>query len=207
MADKYKPKVKEYKPTDVSRREGESDERYYHRLAKVADQRLLRLERYSHDDNFKTATKWAYNKAIKDIESWTGENSRRFNTAAPTNKRALQAKTRDIIQFLQSETSTKTGIINVYKKRADTINQKYGTNLTWQELGSYFQSSDAEKNDKMYGSKTALKAYGVIKKNKKQIQKSLENKKKYNDIQYVDDDIVNDVVNSMIKKKGMKLFD
>ena len=158
---------------DIEQKPGESLEKYYHRLAKAADQRLVRLESCEHDKYFKPATQWAYSRAQHDLQKWTGKGpgakKLRFNTAAPKGEEKLISKINDIKQFLSSPTSTKKGIVDVYKKRADTINEKYGTSFDWKSLAKYYDSGQAELWDSKFGSKTALRTIGKIQKDGKKI--------------------------------------
>ena len=151
---------------------------YYRRLAKTADQRMVRLEKASEQPYFKVATEWAYAKATRDILKWIppGDNKStklRFNTKPPEGE-DLIAKINDIKSFLSSPTSSKQGIINVYKKRADTVNKKYGTNFTWKQLAKYYDSGQAELWDAKFGSKTALMTIASLQKNKKKLVKAIK---------------------------------
>ena len=158
-------------------------EKIYRTLAKAADQRLVRLEAYQHDKGFKPATEWAYARAQHDIQVWSGSEATRFNTAPPASKTDLIAKISDIKHFLQSPTSTKQGIIDVYVKRANSLNKTMKKDnpdwkdLSWKDLAQYFDSKLNEKLDAKYGSKTMFKAINVIKQNKKQIVKDIKEKK------------------------------
>lgn len=153
---------------NLEQKPGESLEKYYHRLAKTADQRLVRLESYEHDKYYKPATLWAYSRAQHDLQKWTGQGpgakKLRFNTAAPKDPEKLVSKINDIKTFLASPTSTKQGITDVYKKRADTINNKYGTKFTWKSLAKYYDSGQADLWDSKFGSKTALYTIAEIQK-------------------------------------------
>lgn len=136
----------------------------YRQLAKKADQRLVRLERYAEQEHFAGVLNWAYKSAMRDIATW-GEDGQRFNTAPPQNIQQLQAKINDIKKFLALPTSTKKGITDVYKKRADTLNKNHGTNFTWQELANFFEGEYNKKLDSKFGgSSTLLKALGALKK-------------------------------------------
>lgn len=160
-----------------SQKSGESIEAYYKRLAKQADQRLVRLEKLAQEEGFSAVTKYAYARAQKDIKQWGGN---RFNQNQPKNKQQLKAKIKDIKTFLQSQTSTKSGILKTYKQRAKTINDKYGTSFTWQELATYFESGLADKEDKsLGGSGTRLQAYWQTKQepNPEAIRQANENHK------------------------------
>ena len=163
---------------NLDQRPDESLEKYYRRLAKTADQRLVRLEKASEEEFFHVATQWAYAKATRDIMKWipVGDNKStklRFNTKPPEGE-DLIAKINDIKSFLSSPTSTKAGIINVYKKRADTVNKKYGTNFTWKQLAKYYESGQAKLWDDKFGSKTALRTIGKIQKDKRNIIKAIK---------------------------------
>lgn len=164
--------------TDI--KAGESYEHYYRRLAKVADQRLVRLESYRHRDYFKTATRWAYQGAINDIERYSGKGATRFNTAPPTDPDRLREKINDMVRFINAPTSTKQGIVNVYKKRAETLNKNWGTKFTWEDMAEYFESGQAKKWDEALGYQTALKTIAVLQKNKKKIIEGINNAKKQN---------------------------
>ena len=149
----------------------------YKQLAKQADQRLVRLEALSHEQHFKGVLEYSYKRAIRDIQSWGGTN--RFNIAPPSYERdgsniysitQLEAKIRDIETFLNKPTSTKSAIVRMYKKRADTINQKYskefGAKFTWEELANFYEMESSRKIDSQYGSKTMLRALALMKKEK-----------------------------------------
>lgn len=157
-----------------SQKAGESLEHWYRRLAKTADQRLVRLESYQHDKGFQSATRYAYRNAIKMIEGWSGEGARRFNTEAPKTEEALRMKIGDIRAFLEKPTSTKQGIITVYKKRADTINEKSGTSFTWEDLADFLTSEEYKKWDEKFGSKTAFNVIAVIQKSKNYIRDNIK---------------------------------
>ena len=155
----------------------------YKTLAKSADQRLVRLESYQHDKDFKPATKWAYARAMRDIEQWSGSEAKRFNTAPPESETDLLSKINDIKHFLESPTSTKKGIVDVYKKRADSLNKtmkKSDPNwkdLTWKDMAQYFDSALSNKLSKKVGSKTALKIMNTIQRNEKEIVEDIKEKK------------------------------
>lgn len=177
----------------------EALEKEYRRLAKKADQRLVRLESYEHDKGFKTATKWAYAKAQKDIQKWGG--TKRFNTKPPESKAQLEAKIADIKQFLESPTSTKAGISEVYKKRADTINKKYGTNFKWTDLAEYYMSGMADKMDAKFGSKTALKTIAQAQKSKKNVINAIKEGSTKN-LKLSDSENVNKKVQDFLEENG-----
>lgn len=179
-------------------------EKVYRTLAKSADQRLVRLESYQHDKGFEVSTKWAYSRAMHDIKQWSGEEANRFNTAPPASKTDLLSKIEDIRHFLESPTSTKKGIVEVYKRKADSLNKTMRKNnpdwkdLTWKDMAQYFDSALYDKLDAQYGSKTKFKIFNTIKKNKNQIAKDIEEKK---DIHLkVENKLIAKTVQNVLKK-------
>lgn len=190
---------------------GESLNDLYRRLAKVADQRLVRLERLSSEEGFKTATKWAYARAQKDIEKYSGSGTTRFNTKPPENEAQLKAKINDIRAFISAPSSTKTGIVNTYKKKADTVNQRYGTDFTWEDLAKFFGSGMNKKLDKdaSAGSDTILRAIGKIQRAKdpeQWVKEAWNNTRRTKDerVSLIKDDPIQDrVVQSLLRKRSL----
>lgn len=177
----YKPK---YKPDDlptynVEQRAGESAEKYYRRLAKAADQRLVRLERLAENPLYQNIKKFAYEEALEDIHKWNGVTASRFNTVPPEGDR-LYEKIEDIKSFLTKQTSNVGGINLMYKRMANTFNAKYGTNFTYQQIMKYFDSQQNEKWNKLFGSKTALTVIGEIQKSAKKIKREVSEADKRN---------------------------
>lgn len=177
----------------------------YKKLAKRADQRLVRLEKLSNQAGFEHVTEWAYRKAQKNIQYWSGENATRFNVKPPNDIQLLKAKMRDIQEFLAYKTSTKKGILEVYKKRADTLNKKYGTDFTWEDLANYFERKTHEKLDKEYGSKTMLKAIGQIQANEDKIISDIKSGRNV-DLK-ISNKKVNQVVNDLVASYGVNVVD
>lgn len=153
---------------NIEQKPGETIEHYYKRLAKVADQRLRRLEDLQGVEGYENAWKWAYKSAQKDIEKWGGRAEKgRFDTAAPSDPRQLRAKINDIKAFLGAKSSTKSGITEVYKKRAKTWNEKYGTDVSWEDLAKYYSRGINKKLERDMNSDVANKAIAVIRSNLK----------------------------------------
>ena len=171
----------DYKP-------GEDALQYYRRLAKVADQRLVRLERLTETEGYENVTAYAYARAQRDISRYT--EGHRFNTKPPLKKdgtvdyKLLKEKTADIKTFLSSVTSTKAGITATFEKRVKTINKKYETDYTWQELADLFQSGDFEKFSDKYGSDTVYRALAKIRAAESKVLKGMDGntKKQLNNV-------------------------
>ena len=148
--------------------------RIYRTAAKVADQRLVRLEQASVQDNYQVATKWAYAKAERFIQEWSGPEATRFSTKAPESDTQLKQKIEDIRSFLEAPTSTKTGIRQVHQARANTLNERYGTNFKWNDVATFFDSDLRSKMERKMGSETMVKVVAYMQKNKRQVVKAVE---------------------------------
>lgn len=204
--------------------------REYRKLAKRADQRLVRIEKHvAVRDKYAEMKNYAYKRAMVDIRKWSGENATRFNVKPPQSTVSLKAKIKDIKQFLESPSSTvapakenyvldlegnkiQGGIRNIYERRAATLNAKYGEFLdnpfTIGNIGDFFESALWKKLDKKFGdSGTTLKAIATIQKNKQQVGKEIAAHKPSNI--NVDDAILQKRVNRILryyKKDITKLF-
>lgn len=134
--------------------EWEEQAKYARKLAKRANQRLLRLERYSQNEGFESITKYSYAKAEQFIRNFTGKKTGkprfqekiRLSDAFDANNNKLEGpaeykanvimlrhKIKAMEEFLGSESSTighsrtgkKTkGVKQIYSERAKTINQQ-----------------------------------------------------------------------------------
>ena len=177
----------------------------YRTAAKAADQRLVRLEKLTQEENFKIADKWAYARAMRDIEVWSGEDAKRFNVAPPKSNQNLEAKIEDIRTFLRSETSTKSGIKKTFIDKAKTINKEYGTSFKWDQVGKFFTSESWKQMADKFGSKTALKAIGKAKRfNRDKLEKAVK-AADTSDLR-VPDDQVGRTIKSIVKDKGEDLL-
>ena len=143
--------------------------REYVKLAKRADQRLVRIEQQSEKPMYKGVKYYAYRWAQKNLKAWSGEKDTplRFNANIPTNQRSLKKKLQIVKQFLDMPTSTKTGIQKTFKKKAEEFNKLHGTNFTWQQLSIFYNSGLA-----------AIKAANtqtLVLTGRKTIQKEIQN--------------------------------
>lgn len=174
-------------------------------LAKKADQRLVRLERLSTQKGFENVTKFAYNRAMKDIQYWSGSGASRFNRDIPRNIKSLRARISDVKHFLEdTKTSTKRDIMRTFQGRANAINNKYGTNMKWDDLAGFFESKNWQDMSRQYGSKTAMKAIGEIQTNEKGIKKAF--KKGQTPTVRVSDKKVQSAINNILEEQGLSVF-
>lgn len=184
----------------------------YRKLAKRADQRLARLEAYSHE--YKGVLNYAYAKALHDIRNWSGENAKRFNTKPPANTNQLRAKIKDIETFLKSETSTlygskkdgTKGIIGVYQKRANTINKKYGLDLNWKQLANFFEKGVFEKLENSFDSGSAFDILNTYKANRKEILDQIKRGEEIH-VTVDDDKMLEWQTNKFLNENGIDSFD
>lgn len=176
----------------------------YNRLAKKADRMMRELERFSRYKEFESILNYAYRTAARDIEQWTPPGKTydkpRWQRNVPLDTNSLKAKIKDIEKFIHKPTSTMSGVRNIYMKRTNTINKKFGTNFTWQSLANYFEMGIAEKTSDKYGSKTVLLAIGKMQQNKDAVLKALEEKTPAH-IQ-VDNVAVEHAINGMLSEYG-----
>ncbi len=184
----------------------------YRKLAKRADQRLVRLEAAAAKPGYESVTQYAYKKAMRDIRAWSGENASRFNTKPPKNTNQLKAKIADIKRFLSSASSTigatkeTRGIKQIYQERANTINEKYDTNFKWQDLAKLFESGLWEKlkSSETYSSDADFQTIAHIKANFKEVKKAIQEDNEVN----IDtlDDVENFAINEMLSQYGSDIL-
>lgn len=214
-----KQQVTNFYGTQVTKRkENESIEAYAKRLAMQSNKRLQRLNQYAEREHMKGIKNYAYKQAMRDIQSetlsWGRPGAKTYGLSMPADKKALQSKINSMVKFLESPTSTLTGIKKIYQERANTINERYGTNFTWEELANYYEKDISDINDSKYGSKTLIKALGAINRlGPKKGESKDEYKSRINEVissnqKIASDDIVNKVAMELLND-GMtpdKLF-
>ena len=197
----------------IQKKTGESTIDYYTRLAKQADQRLVRLEKLTTESGYENVTKWAYSQAQHDIKALFGDDRTRFNVkprqlkSGQFSEKHMQAAISSMKQFLLSPTSTKGGINKVYGERAKTINERYGTDFNWKELAQVFENEMDSLLDLQYGSKTKMKAIGTIQRHQwnsaDDITDYVEYAKSHN--MKVPDDEVIAMAKTLLEKHGDKI--
>lgn len=193
-------------------------------LAKKADDRMRSLRALSYQENYHGVLSYAYARAQKDIREQTGKkgSNLRFSSNVPTTIKGLASYTKDVERFMNAETSTKHGIINVYKRRTETINIKYGrvdgakslkakkikgwTDLKWQDLANYYEKENATKLDSKLGSATQLKVLGRFKRleNKDKDQQASDIQAVIDGTKKLSDDEVENTRIRMLAMNGLK---
>lgn len=172
---------------------------------KAANQRMVRIERYSDPNSkqykreYRHMKDYAYRIAQRNISNITGKqgDKLRFKEKVTASKDQEKAKAQyyDLLkmqkaaeQFLGSASSTlkkvgkKPGLIDVYDKRTNTINDKFVKNFglegfTEPELSKFFESKKFEKLKTEYGSQQMFQVAAVVNKlptSKKEIAEYLQ---------------------------------
>ena len=203
---KAKYKLKEILSSDFDLPDSRSElMQIYRTAAKAADQRLVRLEQAAAEENYQVATKWAYAKAERFIQEWSGPEATRFNTKAPESEQQLRQKIEDIRSFLEAPTSTKTGIRQVHQARANTLNERYGTNFKWNDVATFFESDLRNKMERKMGSETMVKVVAYMQKNRKQVVKAVESANT-RDLK-VPDNMVGKLIQTTLRDYGADVVD
>lgn len=135
--------------------------------AKVADQKLRRLEKLATQDNFKAATRYAYAQAMEDIKAAGGNKRFDFklarNADGSINMTAFKMRMADIERWMSASTSSKTGILSSYNSKTQTTKERYGLDVKWEDMANFYESKLWKDAAQKFGSKTAAKILGKIK--------------------------------------------
>ena len=163
------------------------------KLAKRANQRMVRLERYAERPGYSSIKKYAYARAedyIRDFIKKTGKPRFTENVKLDKNIKGddaeevfkknvqkIRMNIKAMEEFLGSESSTlgesrsgkKTkGIKSIYDKRAQTITdeflKKYDLSMSADDLKRFFDSKKQAKLEKDYGSQQMFIIASIIKK-------------------------------------------
>ena len=124
------------------------------RLAGRADQRLRSLEKSGRTGSA------AYRSAQKSISTFS--EGKRFRANIPQGGRELRARYRQVEKFLREETSTIRGEKRVRERVGRSIEERYGLELTGDQISALFQGALWHKLNQKYGSDTAMKIVGAL---------------------------------------------
>lgn len=196
-------RMSKYKIKPAGIKEGESLLQAHKRLAKQVDQRMRRLETLAASDpNFKGALTYSYGLASHNAVLYGSNKEKpRFDIAPPTNQKTLQAKINDMIQFLNSPTSTKGGIVKMYKARTEKLNELYGTDFTWQEAGKFFESKKDDFKE-AWKSGMTLKSIGKMQANRDIIKEQIKDFTARHKV--VSDNEVDEIIYQMLKDNKLQ---
>lgn len=213
------PKYKEFQPTFV-------DESYvfiknqaermtalkaqYRKVAKQADQRLVRLEQLADKTGKDNVLKFAYSAAMYDIKNYFGENATRFNRKLDESltEAKIERMLNTVVNFLNMPTSTKRGLMTVEEKKKKTFEENF-SGLKWEDQIHIFERGILTKYSRLDSDvilKT-IKVQGADKKKfdefiKQETGKDFKTPKDAEDlIKYVDNAISQGKLNESILTK------
>lgn len=176
----------------------------YRKLAKRANQRLVRLERYAEEGS-KEAKRYAYAQAQSSIAGFRGEQYRRWSESGKGyNIEDIKLMTSDIQSFLSKSTSTRSGFSDVNRRRTASLNQTLDTNFTpsefekFTEMGGLYDRLLTE-----FGYRTAFEAGSRIMSNITERQKKLSKAQVLKSLEQItlsDLDITEEDAKAKIKK-------
>lgn len=154
-------------------RDSETMKKELRKLSIEADKKLRKLEKLSQKKGYENVKEFAYRRAMKDIRYWSEGSKRSFKSMMKTdNINSLQGQINAVKRFLEAPTSAKSSIDELFKRRAESLNEHYGTNFDWQDLANVFDRAD-ENVYYQKGSKSYLKAVSYLKDNEEQIMENL----------------------------------
>ena len=187
----------------------EDTEKLYRKLARASDKRLREIEKLSQQEEYQNMKEFAYKRAMADIKSWSGDKATRFNTKPPVRESEMYDKIMDMKSFLKAPSSSAAGIESSYAKSAATLNEKYGTDFTWQDMATFFESRFFQKTEREYDSKQIVKAIGVMQNDPEKFRQIIKESrsKDINVEDYIDikDKVLAETVNDLIDQYGNAL--
>ena len=164
-------------------------------MLQEANMKLLNLEMLSKKEGFEGVKDFAYYNAMRDIRALRGEEYKRFNM--PKNTHQLEKTKRSLEKFLGATSSTKAGIVDIYERNAASLNEKFGSNYTWQQMGQFLKAAGFEDLKKEYDSETAIIMLKTLFENqnlsKEQFEEKLSNHQ-IKGLDEVDSDTLSDFV-------------
>lgn len=180
----------------------------YKRLAKAADRRLRNLEKAVKREGFESITKFAYAKAMADIEHRFGEGEVRFDKVLPASysKMQIQAAIADVESFMRSPSSTISGVKGIYAKRANTLSKKLGQKYTWKEIAILFENSTFDRLVSKMSSDQVFKQISSRLKKKKKLAKEIEESNKKITHTGAKENL-QDVINDMLNESTLSVKD
>lgn len=178
----------------------EAEIKAYKKLQDNMNRRLRRIREYSKSPGYKGITEYAYKNAMADIRRFFGPGKKGYSKALPKGPGAREqykAIMNSMVRFKEAVTSTIGGVHKTYKHRAETLNKKYGWNLSWRDLAKLFESGMWQKFKSSgydYASDQTFKAIATFIDKKKDILKA----KNSIDITWSDDPIENAFMQGMV---------
>lgn len=153
------------------------------KLSKKADRRMREIEKLSRKKKWKNMKKWAYAHAARSAKAWGAKGKKpRFDIKPPETVQGIEAKIRDIEEFLSMKTSLKSTTEKVWKERAKKIAKDLDLKeADWEVVAAYYERELNKKVDD-YGYQSALSAFAQIRKQKSALNDAFKNNKQIKDI-------------------------
>lgn len=141
------------KPQQLSREELQESIR---QMSKTANQRLRQLEKQGFTE-LNSYRKVLSNSQKMSIFDYTKKGEIKFSGKTKNKSyNQLEQEFSELQKFLTAKTSTISGIKKKYEKSTKTVNEKYGVNLTTQQIGELFESEIIRKTSDRFGSDKVL---------------------------------------------------
>lgn len=176
------------KPTKAERRATvQSLKTEYRRLAMQANRRMTQLEKLSQNPEYKAVLGYAYKNAAYDLKRFEllglakgGRFAHDIEklSADKTDIRELKMLISSARAFLDAPSSTKKGIDKTYNKRAKTLNKKYNTDFTSENMKVFFESALYEKLKNRLGSQQTMIVMARLQKKSGEIIEEIEDARK-----------------------------
>ena len=155
-----------YKSYKSQKRARNNLEKQYKDFVKKSNRRLLALEKLSTKKGYENILTFAYRKAMIDIQSFVGDNKKRFSTATKNlSNRQLEGRINAMLEFLNSPSSTKKGIEKVWSNREAVITSRYG--ISWEKALDVFERGIIKKYENDLNSDLILKVIATHEADKK----------------------------------------
>ena len=184
-------------------RDSETMKKELRKLSIEADKKLRKLEKLSQKKGYENVKEFAYRRAMKDIRYWSDGSKRSFKSMMKTdNINSLQGQINAVKRFLNAPTSAKKSIDELFKRRADTLNENYGTNFSWQDLANVFDRAD-ENAYYQKGSKSYLKAVSYLKDNEAKIMDDIFDLSMGEKVIRTGNNKVDKIINEILDKEGI----
>lgn len=166
-----------------------------------ANMKLLNLEMIAKDPEYEGIEQFAYRKAMQQIKEIRGKEFKRFNM--PKNTHQLEKTKRALENFLDSPTSSRAGIEELYEKNAQSLNEKMGSKFTWQKMGAFLQAAEFEDIKAEYDSEIAVIMIKQLYKHRRKTGKKrfidMLQKHQIKELDEVDSDTLAEFVKTNIK--------
>lgn len=197
---------------DIQKLSGEELIKQYAKEAKAADRRLRSIEAASYNPKFEGIKKYAYAKAVRDIEERFGSvkpgERARFDKKTIKNKSEddIRKALADVRDFMQKPSSSPAALKQVYIQRVQTINAHYGTNFKWQEFADFVSDERFKTLVSGYGSDTFFTKVGQQMKPARKVVNEM-NKNKNRVIRSDNDADINKLILDSLEAESISITD